>query len=95
MRPLTRPNALTDRSALHRIETQPVPRQRLFPVSAAAKYLGISDDSLRKYSDLGKIPVYKNPLNGHRIFKIEDLNCLVDELPLWNDSPRDTRAGRT
>jgi excisionase family DNA binding protein len=57
-------------------------------------YLGISDDTLRKYADLGQIPAYRF-INGHRAFKLEDLNRLIDNLPLWNDSHRDTtRAGR-
>ena len=71
-----------------------VPNQRLFTVSPAARYLGISDDTLRKYADLGQIPVYRF-INGHRVFKLEDLNRLIDALPLWNDPASDTtRAGR-
>jgi excisionase family DNA binding protein len=81
-------------TVIHSIEIQPVPNQRLFAVGAAAKYLGVSDDTLRKYADLGQIPVYRF-LNGHRAFKLEDLNRLIDELPLWNDRASDTaRAGR-
>ena len=71
-----------------------VPTQRLFGVGGAARYLGISDDTLRKYADLGRIPVYRF-INGHRAFKLEDLNRLIDSLPLWNDQASDTaRAGR-
>lgn len=70
-----------------------VPKQRLFKVGAAARYLGISDDTLRKYADLGKIPVYRF-LNGDRVFKLEDLNELIDSLPLWNDARDATRAGQ-
>ena len=71
-----------------------VPNQRLFGVSAAARYLDISDDTLRKYADLGEIPVYRF-INGHRVFKLEDLNRLIDNLPPWNDPASDTtRAGR-
>jgi excisionase family DNA binding protein len=71
----------------------PSPSQRLFTVGAAAQYLGISDDSLRKYADLGQIPVYR--FNDRRAFKLEDLDRLIDTLPLWNDPASDTaRAGR-
>jgi len=71
-----------------------VPSQRGFGVKAAAKYLGVCDDTLRKYADLGHIPVYRS-LSGHRVFKLEDLNRLIDNLPLWNDPASDTtRAGR-
>jgi excisionase family DNA binding protein len=82
------------RSALIRsVQIQPEPAQRLFSIGAAAHYLGVSDDTLRKYADLGKIPAYRF-INGHRAFKLEDLNRLIDELPLWNDCTSDTtRAG--
>jgi len=74
---------------------QPVPTERLLAVGAAAKYLGISDDTLRKYANLGRIAVYRF-INGHRAFKLEDLNRLIDELPSWNDDgiSDTTRAGR-
>jgi excisionase family DNA binding protein len=79
---------------IRRIKPQLVPNQRLFAVRAAAQYVGISDDTLRKYADLGRIPVYRF-MNGHRVFKLEDLNRLIDDLPLWNDRASDTaRAGR-
>lgn len=68
--------------------------QRLFGPKKAAQYLGISDDTLRKYADLGQIPAYRF-INGNRAFKLEDLDRLIDELPLWNDRTSDTtRAGR-
>ncbi len=80
---------------IRNVQIQTVPNKRLFGVAAAAKYLGISDDTLRKYADLEQIPVYRF-INGHRAFKLEDLNRLIDDLPLWNHrSTSDTaRAGR-
>ena len=84
----------SEMKVIHSVEIQRVPNQRLFTVSAAAEYLGISDDTLRKYADLGQIPVYRF-INGHRAFKLEDLNALIDSLPLWEHSASDTtRAGR-
>ena len=75
-------------------QIQPVPTQRLFGVGAAAHYLGVSDDTLRKYADLGQIPAFRF-INGHRAFKLEDLNELIDSLPMWNARTSDTaRAGR-
>src|SRR5262245_42663826 len=53
----------------------PVPSRRLLRVRAAARYLGISDDTLRKYADIGLIQAYRFS-NGHRVFKLEDLNDL-------------------
>jgi excisionase family DNA binding protein len=79
---------------VHSVQIQRVPTQRLFSIGAAAHYLGVSDDTLRKYADLGQIPVFRF-MNGHRAFKLEDLNELIDSLPMWNDRTSDTaRAGR-
>jgi hypothetical protein len=61
-----------------------VPNQRLFKIQAAARYLGISDDSLKKYTDLQQIAAYR--FNGARVYKLEDLDRLIDSLPEWDDA---------
>ena len=68
----------------NRIALIQVPNQRLFKVQAAAQYLGISDDSLRKYTELGQIRAYV--FNGVRVYKLEELDGLIDRLPAWDDS---------
>lgn len=57
-----------------------VPAQAAFRVSAAARYLGISPNTLRKRSDLGLIPVRRDE-NGERIFLLRDLNGYLESLP--------------
>lgn len=85
---------LENHGVIRNARLHPVPNQRLFSVGTAARYLGISDDTLRKYADLGKIPVYRF-INGNRVFKLEDLDALIDALPLWKDQNNDaTCAGR-
>lgn len=61
-----------------------VPRQRLFRISAAARYLGISRDLLRKYSDLGEIPAKR--MNVRRMFVLEELDKWIASRPEWTDS---------
>ena len=56
-----------------------VPNQRLFSTRQAARYLGVSEDTLRKYADLGMIPVYK--LERRRVFRLEDLDRFIEGLP--------------
>ena len=58
-----------------------VPNQRLFSTKAAAKYLGIHEQTLRKYSDLDRIPAKR--LETRRVFTLEDLNTFIDKLPEW------------
>jgi hypothetical protein len=56
-----------------------VPNQRLFGMKAAAQYLGISEESLRNYADLGLVSAQR--LKNRRVFKLEDLDAFIDSLP--------------
>ncbi len=60
-----------------------VPNQRLFGPKAAAKYLGICDDTLKKITDLEQIRAFK--LNGRRAYRLEDLEQFIESLPGWYD----------
>ena len=61
-----------------------VPNQRLFGPAAAARYLGISDDTLKKYTDLRQLTAYN--FNGRRAYRLEDLDYLIEHLPEWDDA---------
>ena len=56
-----------------------VPNQRLFSTTAAAQYLGVSDDTLRTYADEGLIPARR--LKRRRVFTLEGLDTFIDGLP--------------
>ncbi len=62
-----------------------VPNQRLFSTKAAAQYLGIHEQTLRKYSDLGRISPRR--LENRRVFTLEDLDSFIEELPEWYPDP--------
>ncbi len=49
-------------------------------VTEAAEYLGISSNTLRNWEASGKITVYRNPMNGYRLFKQEDLDALLAQV---------------
>ena len=40
----------------------------------AAAILGVSQNTLRAWSEAGKIPVHRNPANGYRLFLKADLD---------------------
>jgi len=42
-------------------------------IAEAARFLGISQNTLRKWADEGQISVQVNPVNGYRLFRREDL----------------------
>ncbi len=38
-----------------------------------AEILGVSQNTLRKWAASGAIPMHRNPANGYRLFKRDDL----------------------
>jgi excisionase family DNA binding protein len=42
--------------------------------AAAADYLGVAQNTLRKWAARGDIPMHRNPANGYRLFKRGDLD---------------------
>ncbi len=62
-----------------------IPNQRLFSTKAAARYLGIHHQTLRKYADLGRLSAKR--LESRRVFTLEDLNAFIDKLPGWYPDP--------
>jgi DNA-binding transcriptional MerR regulator len=47
-------------------------------IAVAAQILGDSQNTLRARADAGRIPVMKNPGNGHRLFRQEDLAAFCE-----------------
>jgi excisionase family DNA binding protein len=45
--------------------------------AAAAEYLGVAQNTLRKWAALGEIPMHRNPANGYRLFKRRDLDVFL------------------
>ena len=62
-----------------------VPNQRLFSTKAAARYLGVHEQTLRKFVDLGLLTARR--LNTRRAFSLEDLDRFIDQLPEWYPDP--------
>jgi excisionase family DNA binding protein len=39
----------------------------------AAEFLGVSQNTLRKWAEAGQVPMHRNPANGYRLFRRVDL----------------------
>lgn len=46
----------------------------------AAEILGVAQNTLRKWAKQDKIPMRRNPLNGYRLFRREDLERFLADL---------------
>ena len=44
----------------------------------AARFLGVSQNTLRTWATEGKIPVRINPANNYRLFRLEDLRLFLE-----------------
>ena len=47
-------------------------------IAEASEFLGISQNTLRKWADEGRIDVCINPANGYRMFRRVDLSRFLD-----------------
>ena len=45
----------------------------------AAEILGVSQNTLRTWAEDGRIPMHRNPANGYRLFRREDLESFLVE----------------
>lgn len=72
------------------IASMQVPNQRLFGPKAAARYLGVCEDTLKKMTDMQQLPAFS--LNGRRAYRLEHLMAFVESLPGWYDLPGEKSA---
>lgn len=49
-------------------------------VKEAAEFLGVSQNTIRNWSEKGRLPTTRHPINGYRLYKREDLRALLEEL---------------
>lgn len=49
-------------------------------VAEAALILGVSQNTIRAWAEDGKLPVYRNPANGYRLFRRVDLDSFLAKI---------------
>ena len=49
-------------------------------VAEAAEILGVSQGTIRTWAAAGKIPMHKNPANGYRLFRRDDLDKFLSTM---------------
>jgi DNA-binding transcriptional MerR regulator len=55
-------------------------RETYVMVHDAAEILGVAPNTIRAWGAAGKIPEYRHPLNGYRLYKRSDLNQVIERL---------------
>ena len=60
-------------------------------IAEAARFLGVSQNTLRAWAATGKIPVRVNPANNYRLFRREDLKRFLQRVEQSAQKPRKPR----
>ena len=47
-------------------------------ITEAAEFLGVCCNTLRNWGRMGKIPEYRHPVNNYRLYKVHDLESLLE-----------------
>lgn len=63
-------------------------RDSYITVHEAAEVLGVAQNTVRKWGAVGKIPEYRHPANGYRLYKRQELIEFLERIE------RDTRKRR-
>ena len=62
-------------------------RNRMLRVKEAADLLGVSPNTVRAWGAAGKIPEYRHPANGYRLYRREELEHLLRRIEASRTDP--------
>jgi excisionase family DNA binding protein len=54
--------------------------EQYITIKEAASLLRVSPLTLRNWDKNGKLKAYRHPMNNYRVYKIDDLKAVVEEL---------------
>ncbi|MDQ3044302.1 MAG: helix-turn-helix domain-containing protein [Chloroflexota bacterium] len=69
-------------------------RAQWLTIAQACQILGVDESTMRRWSDAGKVPVFRTP-GGHRRYTEDDLRRLVGQGPRLRERPRVSRQELT
>lgn len=52
----------------------------MLTVKAAAAFLEVSEVTLRRWDESGKFPAHRHPMNGYRLYRVEDVERLKRQI---------------
>ena len=56
-------------------------------IKEAAQYLGVAPNTLRNWGASGKIAMHRNPMNGYRLFHVDELQKLLSTIEKSGRTP--------
>jgi excisionase family DNA binding protein len=67
-------------------------RDQYVTVTEASEILGVAPNTVRSWGRSGKIPEYRHPANGYRLYKPEELEAFLGQI---EKSPSRTSKKKT
>jgi len=62
--------------------------QRYITIKQAAGMLGVSPLTLRNWDKKGQLVAYRHPINNYRVYKVEDIEKLLNRMEQDPSKPR-------
>ena len=56
------------------------PSDQLVLIKEASQSIGVHPDTIRRWARLGKIKSRRHPINGYRLFDIQDIYRVVEQI---------------
>ena len=56
--------------------------KKFLNVREVARLMGVTPLTVRNWDQKGKLSAYRNPVNNYRLYKVEDVEILIDLLRL-------------
>jgi excisionase family DNA binding protein len=69
--------------------------QDFITVSEAAEIIGVCPATLRNWDRAGKLKAARNPMNGYRLYRREDVEALLARIERTASATGATRPGRS
>ncbi len=69
-------------------------RQTYVKVHEAAELLGVAPNTVRAWGAAGKIPEYRHPANGYRLYKPEELEAFLEQIEHTSNQLQQRRKPR-
>ncbi|MEQ1500069.1 MAG: helix-turn-helix domain-containing protein [Parcubacteria group bacterium] len=60
-------------------------------IKQASKILGVSPLTLRNWDKSGKLKAHRHPMNNYRVYKIEDLETVIQEIEMGTGLRKSTK----
>lgn len=67
--------------------------RKLISIKDAAKMLGVSSLTLRNWDRNGKLKALRHPMNNYRVYKVEDIEKLIEFIGSNHSSRKNAQTG--